>query len=573
MEFRGYEEEKVRPQVDLVHLRRLWPFVRPYRRAFGGALAILGASFVVEVLGPWVVRRIIDGPIAAASRGAPLDPAEIGTLGAIYLGLALLGTGFGYAYAMITARNGQRVVRDLRVRLFDHLMRLSPRFYDHNPAGKLVTRITTDVENLNELIATGVLQTAFDLLKIFGILAVLFWIDIQLALFGAVVIPLLVVVSLVFRRYARDAYRAVRGHLAKQNAFTAEIVGGVCALRAFGRERAALDTFEELNEHTRAGWARTILHFALFFSIVELALRASQAGLLYVGGRGILAGTITAGLFVQFWLYFQKLGEPIRELGEKYNVLQSAFSSSERIFAILAETPSPPEPAAPRPSPRGPAEVTFDRVSFGYVDGVPVLQERSFHVPAGTTCAFIGPTGAGKSTILSLVSRMHDPDGGVVRIDGHDVREYAVRDLRRRIAVVPQDVFLFTGTILDNLRLFDESIPEARAREAIDAVGAGEFVDALEGGLHAAVEERGATFSQGQRQLLAMARALCHDPDILVLDEATANIDSESEATIQRALGVLFRDRTVLVVAHRLSTVDEADQVVVVEPASGGGGA
>lgn len=564
IEFRGYREDKIAQRLDVEHLRRLWPFARPYRGRFAVCLVILLASFGLEVLGPFIVRWAIDGPVTSALNGQDLDLGLVAGLGAAYLGSAVLGAWFGYAYALLTARTGQCVVRDLRVHLFRHLFLVGLRFHDRNPAGKLVTRVTSDVENLNELISTGVLQTVFDLLKIVGILSVLFWLDVELALFGVVVVPILAVVSLWFRKYARDAYRSVRGRLAKQNAFTAEMVGGVRAIRAYGRESAVQDQFDSLNDATCAGWRRTIFWFAAFFAIVELTLRLSQAGLLFVGGRGILAGTVTAGMFVQFWLYFIKLGEPIRELGEKYNVLQSAFSSSERIFGILGERPTPPPPTAAVAPGRGPATVEFEAVDFEYLAGSPVLRGVSFEIPAGTTCAIIGPTGAGKSTILGLVSRLDDPTRGIVRVDGHDLRTLDLDRLRQRIAVVPQDVFLFSGTILENLRLFDPAIPVERVRKAVDTVGAADFVDALDGGLEAQVEERGATFSQGERQLLAMARALCHDPDILILDEATANIDSASEARIQRALEVLFADRTVLVVAHRLSTVERADQVLVV---------
>ncbi len=565
VQFRGYSDDQVEARLDFAHLRDIWPFVRPYRGAFAACLLILLLSFGIEILGPFLVRWAIDGPIADAADGRPMDVSAIAWLGGAYLATSLVGTFLSFSYGMLTAKNGQRVVRDLRLHLFRHMFLLGPPFFDKNPAGKLVTRITSDVENLNELIATGVLQTVFDLLKIVGIVAVLFLLDFDLALFGLVVIPLLVGVSLMFRRYARDAYRKVRSRLAKQNAFTAETVGGVRAIRGYGREAAVQQHFDELNEGTRDGWRETILYFAMFFALVELALRFSQAGLLYVGGRGIFEGTVTAGLFVQFWMYFTKLSEPIRELGEKYNVLQSAFSSSERIFGILGEAESPPRAKDPVESRPGPATLRFRDVAFRYLPDVPVLDGVDLDVPAGTTCAFIGPTGAGKSTILSLVSRLHDPTEGRITLDGDDLRDLELESLRRRIAVVPQDVFLFTGTILENLRLSDESIPELRVREAIDAIGAADFVNALDGGLHAQVEERGATFSQGERQLLAMARALCHDPDLLILDEATANIDSESEARIQRALDVLFEDRTVLVVAHRLSTVRSADQVIVVD--------
>jgi ABC-type multidrug transport system fused ATPase/permease subunit len=306
-----------------------------------------------------------------------------------------------------------------------------------------------------------------------------------------------------------------------------------------------------------------VFHFSLFFSIVDMVIHLTQAGLVYFGGSLILDGGLSFGQFIQFWLYSAMITEPIKQLGEKYNVLQSAFASSERIFQILDEEISPVPPALPEPARRGPAELSCEALEFAYKAGQPVLRGVSFTVPAGTTAAIVGPTGAGKSTLLSMLSRLQDPDAGCVRLDGVDLRQLSLEGLRRRIAVVQQDVFLFQGTILDNVRLFDESISEQRVADALATLGAQDFVMARAGGLHAAVEERGATFSQGERQLLSFARALAVDPDVLVLDEATASIDTHSEQRIQRALATLLHDRTCLVVAHRLSTVRGADQILV----------
>lgn len=565
--FRGYQEEKQDQELDFSYLRRIWPFVQPYKKSFLVCLGMLVASFALELLNPYLLALIIDGPARDVATGTADDGAWIEPV--LWLGLGMLftslgGIALGYNYAVRTARNGQRVIRDLRTHLFDHVLRLSPRFHDRNPSGRLVTRITSDVENLNELITTGVLQTMFDLLKLVGILVALFFVDLRLALFTLVVTPVVLGLSLFFRRFARRAYRRVRGRLARLNAFTAEAVHGVQTTRVFGQEQAVLDHFRDLNRDTQDSWRHTVLCFASFFAVVDLALRLSQVGLLVVGGYGILEGSLTVGVFIQFFLYFGRLTEPIKELGEKYNVLQSAFSSCERIFKILDEQPAPTQADAAQTSVPGPARLQFEQVSYAYVDDRRVLHEVDFTVEPGQTCAIVGPTGAGKSTILSMVSRMQDPDSGRVSLDGVPLTELDLGSLRRRIAIVQQDVFLFSGTFLENVRLHDPAIDEGRVADALRTVGAWDLVES-HGGLHAPVEERGASLSQGERQLVAFARALAQNPDILLLDEATANIDSESEERIQRALETVLRGRTSLVVAHRLSTVRRADQILVVQ--------
>ncbi|MGE3172656.1 MAG: ABC transporter ATP-binding protein [Planctomycetota bacterium] len=553
--------------VDLGFLPRLWPFVRPYRRAFGAGLLILLLSFGLEMLGPYLLRAAIDGPMRGTDLPAGERTAQLWWYAAGFLLVTALGAVFGYAYGQLTAWNGQRVIRDVRRRLFDHLLHAGAAFHERNAAGKLTTRVTSDVENLNELIATGVLQSAFDLLKIAGVLVALFFLDLKLALFTVATTPIVIVISVLFRRNAQRAYRAVRGKLALQNAYTAEVIGGVRATRAYGREPAVAARYAALNADTARSWRDTVFHFSVFFGLVDLSLRATSVGLLWFGGTAVLRGSAEPGVFVQFWLYFGMLTSPIRELGEKYNVLQAAFASTERIFAILGEPRFPPPQQAPvyRPRERRPMAVELRDVTFAYGDGPPVLRSVSLRADAGQTIAVVGPTGAGKTTLLSLVSRLRDVDGGSVLVDGEDVRRWDLTELRRRVAVVAQDLFLFTGTVLDNVRLFDRSIDEARVWRALELVGAADFVAALPDGLRARVEERGGTFSQGQRQLLAFARALVTDPCVLVLDEATASIDSATEARLQRALTAALRDRTALVVAHRLSTVQHSDRILVLQ--------
>ncbi len=565
-----YVDDAPEGRFQLDFVRRLWPFVRPYRRGFLGCLGILLLSFGLELLGPGLLGYAIDGPMRAIDR--PRDERITALLwcAAGFVGTTVGGALLGYVYGLLTAWNGQRVIRDLRRYLFDHLLSTSLGFHDRNPAGKLTTRVTSDVENINELIATGVLQSVFDLLKIGGVLVALFWLDLELALFTVATTPIVVVLSVVFRRNAQRAYREVRGKLALQNAYTAELIGGVRTTRAFGREAAVAAKYADRNQDTARAWRATVLHFSVFFSLVDLAMRLTTVGLLWFGGSAVLDGSMQPGEFVTFWLYYGLLTAPVKELGEKYNVLQAAFASCERVFQLLGEPRFPPPGrGATLPSPRrGAAKVQFDAVGFAYGNHTSVLRDVSFTAEAGQTVAIVGPTGAGKTTLLALVARLRDVTAGSVRIDDVDVRDLDLPELRRRVAYVAQDLFLFTGSVLDNVRLFDPAIDETRVWRALETVGAAEFVRRLPQGLQSAVAERGGTFSQGERQLLAFARALVTEPDVLVLDEATASIDSASEARLQRALEVALRGRTALVVAHRLSTVRHSDRILVLDRGS-----
>ena len=566
--FRGFLEEEPERVNDLRRVLALWPFIDKYRLKFAWALAVLAVSFALELAIPFVVRAAIDGPVQDALSGAPVDWPVVFGYATAFIVTTLAGAGLGYGFALLTTDAGQRVIRDVRVALFGHILRLPLPTFARQSVGRLVTRVTTDVENLSELITTGLLLTLFDLVTIIGVLVVLVFLDVRIALFALAITPLFAAMSFVFRRFARRAYSGVRTKLGRQNAFLGELLGGLRTTRAFGRERDVFEHYSELNAGTRRAWEHTVTSYGVFFFFVDLSLRLSTAGLLWFGCHSILGGTMTAGLFVQCWLYFGKIGEPIRELGEKYNVLQSALASAERVQGLLEREPTPPEPLDPVQLPAGkPPTIRFESVSFAYRPTEPVLRAIDLEIHAGTTIAVVGPTGAGKSTLLAMISRLFDPDEGSVSIDGVPLPAIPLESLRRRIAVVPQDVVLFTGSILDNVRCFDPSMDRDTVEQALRAVDAWDIAQRF-GGLDAHLEENGSALSLGERQLLSFARGLASDPDVLILDEATAHVDTATEARLQRGLRPLMAGRTNLIVAHRLSTVRRADEIMVMQQGS-----
>ncbi len=549
-------------RLDRDHALRLWTFLRPHLRLFALHFLLLSGLFALDLLGPWVVRRTIDGPLRTVLEGgsaAGLLPWLLAFL--LIEAVKFLGNS-GEVRLMTLA--GQRVVLDLRVALFRHVLGLSPDYFDRTATGRLVTRLSSDCENLSELFTTGVVDTIIDLCKILGFFGACLWISPRLTMIVLAASPVLIGATILFQRLAKTAYRAVRGRISSQTAWFAEAMQGVRITRLFGRETAVQARFDDLNRRTREGWMRTILLFGLFFSFVDFGTGTVQAGILWSAGPEIAGERLAWGAFMQFWLYFGYMLGPIRELGEKYNIIQSAFASAEKIFHVLDEEPSLPErPEAVLP-PRNRSDIRFEEVDFSYDPGVPVLRGIDFEIPEGSHVALVGPTGAGKTTIIQLLARFRDPSSGRVLVGGLDLRDLDLRAHRRRIGIVLQDVFLFASDICENIRLWDPEISEERVVRALEAVQAMDLVERA-GGLHGKVEERGATFSQGERQLLAFARALCHDPEILVLDEATANIDTETERRIQEAMKVVMRGRTTLLIAHRLSTVRDADRILVLE--------
>ena len=526
----------------------------------GLVLGSIGVLVVVGGLDLWVpdlVRRAIDGPIR---RGDAAGLAHAAMVLAVAVLLGALARG---VQQYVTVLTGQRVGMSLRQDVFGHLQRMGLSFFDTHPVGTLVTRVTSDVEAVEEFFSSGVAAVFYDLLKLLLVLVWLAWIDAQLAVTVLMVVPVLFVVTAVFTRRSRRDFRRVRAEVAATNAYTQEALSGLRVTRLFDRADRARDGFAGHTERLLDAHQATVFNFAFFFPAVDF-LQAVAIGLVViVAAPRIQDGGVSFGALAQFVLLANLFFEPLRDLSQNFNMLLQAMTSCERVFTVLDTPEQVPTLPGAVPASRLEGRVTFEDVRFGYLPGEPVLRGVSFDVPAGSTTAIVGPTGAGKSSVISLVSRFYDVDGGRVLVDGREVGAYEPRSLRARIAVVLQDVFLFTGSLLENIRLGDPSVSRERVEAAVRAVHADRLVSRLPAGLDTEVRERGQNFSLGERQLIAFARALAHEPSILVLDEATSSVDTETEALVQDAIRTLRRGRTTIVVAHRLSTIREADQILV----------
>ena len=543
---------------DAALLRRLVRYLRPYRWLATGAVLLLLLQSGLALVGPRLTEQALDVAIPGKDMGL------LGLLAGLYVATLLLELTAEYGGLLLTTFVGQRVMYDLRMEIFAHLQRLSVSYFDRNPVGRLMTRVTSDVETLNELFSSGVVTIFGDVFTLLAIMAMMLVIDVKLALVTFAVIPLVWLTAAIFRRSVRDAFRDIRYRLARLNAYLQERLSGMRVVQLFGREEASAERFAELNREHLAAHLRSITVYAIFFPVVEVLTAVAMALLLWYGGLRVLDGTLTVGILAAFIQYTRRFFQPLQDLSEKFNLLQSAMASSERVFALLDEPVTVPEPASPRPLPRPlRGEVRFEGVWFRYsADGPWVLRDVSFVASPGKTVALVGHTGAGKTTVVNLLLRFYDPDRGRITVDGVDIRELSTADLRSAIGFVQQDLFLFTGDILHNLTLGAPIAADA-ARRAAERVGADRFIERLPSGYGHRLGERGRNLSVGERQLLSFARALALDPRILVLDEATSSVDAEAEAQIQRAIAELMAGRTSLVVAHRLSTILHADEILV----------
>jgi ATP-binding cassette subfamily B protein len=539
-------------------VRRLLRYIRPYGRGVIVAMAMLVLLTLFELAGPLIVKQAIDDAIATGQ----LD--RLNQYAAMYLVVVVAVFVLRYGQNFLLNRAGQLAMHDLRLSLFTHIQRLSLAFFDRNPVGRLMTRLTNDVDALNELLTSGGLAILSDAVTIVGISVALLLLSWQLALLTFLVIPPLLVLTHFIRQGMRESFRAVRIKLARVNAMIAENITGIPVIQLFNRERIAAHEFDLANKDLLQSHLLGVLFFAMFWPLVGVASAMTTAAIVWYGGSQVLAGVLTVGGVVAFIQYVDRFFQPIRDLSEKYNIMQQAMASSERIFHILDERPTVRDAARPQALERLRGQIELRDVWFAYEPGNWVLKGVSFSIAEGEKVAIVGATGAGKTSIISLLSRFYDVQKGQVLVDGVDVRDLPQADLRRQVGVVLQDPFLFTGTIAHNIRLNDERISDADVRRAAEYVHADGFISALPDGYQTAVKERGAGLSVGQKQLIAFARAVAFNPAmLLVLDEATSNVDTETEWLIQQALERLMEGRTSIIIAHRLSTIRQVDRILV----------
>lgn len=561
--------------LDTKLLKRLVVYLRPHKgRVILAIIMAIGGAFLGALV-PKLSQVAIDDYMLKGDM-----PGLLWVI-AMIVGVMILNSALQYGLAWLMQYVGQQTIHAVRMRLFNHLQGLSMRFYDTNPVGRLVTRVTSDVEVLNEFFSSGLVMIVANVFTILSIIILMFVMSVPLTLLTLVTVALLLWATSIFRVKVRTAYREIRLQLSRMNTFINENITGVLTVKLFGQERRMNREFAAINKTYTDANVRSVFYYAVFFPVVNFLSTAAIALVLWYGGvmiagqagnsaviewlASFLGGTsLTFGVLFAFYQYTERFFRPIRDLSEKYNILQNAMASSERIFELLdtqMETPDAPEDSEPFSVVNG--EIDFEDVCFSYDGENRIITDLNFHLDPGESVAIVGATGAGKTTIINILTRYYDYESGKVKIDGRDLKTIRTKDLRRDISVVMQDIFAFRGTILDNITLHDESISREQAIEAAKTVGVHRFISSLPQGYDTPVKERGSTLSMGQRQLISFARALARDPKILILDEATSNVDTETEALIQEAIEKLLQGRTSIVIAHRLSTIRSADKILV----------
>jgi ATP-binding cassette subfamily B protein len=553
-----HEEEILGKAYDGRLMMRILRYLKPYWKLLAVSFFFLMLQTGAQLLGPYITKIAIDRYIAQRD----IDGLDLMALA--YLSVVLFGFIVVFIQTYTTEYTGQRAMHDLRMEVFSHLQKQDLAYFDRNAIGRLMTRTINDVETLNELFSTGVVGLLGDVSIVFGIAVMMFWLDWQLALVCLAAFPVIIYISRFYRRRAREVYRESRLILGQLNAGLQENLAGVATIQAFGQEERMYRRFQDVNLSYRNVLLRSIRYNAVFFPVIELFSALTIGLLLWYGGQQILANAVQAGVLVAFIQYIQRMYQPIRDLAEKYNVMQAAMASSERIFALLDTPETIMNPSQPKRAAKVAGEVKFQDVWLSYAPGDPVLKGISFHVRPGEKIALVGATGGGKTSIISALCRFYEIERGAILVDGVDIREWDKQDLRSHLGLVLQDVFLFSGDIATNITLRDPRIGEQRMLDAARRAQIAPFVDKLPNRYGEEVQERGSTFSQGQRQLLSFARALAFDPKILILDEATSSVDTQTELLIQEALNELLKNRTALIIAHRLSTIRHADRILVI---------
>jgi len=552
------QDDAIGKAYDATLMRRLMQYLRPHWAMVLVAFVAIVTGSALALAQPWLTQIAIDDHIT------PGDLPGLWRLGRWFLAVLVLSFASEFIRTSVMQTIGQRILHTVRRDVFSHLLKLDVKFYDRNPVGRLMTRVTTDVDALNDLFASGVITVFGDVLMLLGIMTAMVIMDWRLALVAFAVLPAIAWATAWFRRNVRDNYRQVRGLVARLNAFLQEHLTGMGTVQLFDQQAHSFRQFDAINRDHRDVNIASIFYYAVFYPIIEVLASLSGALIIWIGGGWAIDGAVTLGVLVAFLQYSRRFFQPISDLSEKFNILQAAMAASERIFGLLdtkVEMPTP-SPSTDRRF-DGPGRIEFEHVWFAYVGEEHVLRDVSFVAAPGERIGIVGATGSGKTTIISLLLRFYDVSKGRILVDGVDVREWPVEQLRSRFALVLQDVHMFSGTISSNIRLGRTDITDEMVRQAATAVHADRFIQGLPQQYETAVAERGATLSVGQKQLLSFARALACDPPVLVLDEATSSIDTETEALIQDALHTLMAGRTVFAIAHRLSTIQDMDRILV----------
>ncbi|WP_299758859.1 ABC transporter ATP-binding protein [uncultured Pontibacter sp.] len=539
-------------------LKRLFTFVKPYVKTFYFIVFLTFASAILAALRPFLIQWTVDNEILNN------DWEGLNRMFVILGVLLVVHAIVQYLHTYFAGWLGQHVVRDIRIKLYRHILDLRLKFFDRTPIGTLVTRNVSDVETLSDVFSEGLAAMIGDILQLVFILGFMFYIDWELALVSLSTFPLMIISTYIFKEKIKNTFQEVRTAVAQLNSFVQEHITGMSIVQIFTNEKREMDKFQEINkEHTRAN-IRSVLYYSVYFPVAEIIGAAGLGLLVWYGAYGVIEDDITLGTLMAFILYIQMFFRPIRMIADRFNTLQLGVVSTERLMRLLDSNEMIPDNGSYAPE-RIKGNVRFEKVWFAYKDEDWVLRDISFDVKAGETVAFVGATGAGKTSVINLLNRFYEINKGHIVVDGHDLQEYDLSVLRHHIGVVLQDVFLFSGSIADNISLGNKAITEEQMWQAADLVGARKFIERLPGGLHYQVMERGATLSVGQRQLISFVRAMVYNPEVIILDEATSSVDSETEELIQYAIDQLMHGRTSIVIAHRLSTIQKADKIIVLD--------